>query len=147
MPLNLASPGVLIREVDLTVGRIDPVSPSVGALAAPFAQGPVGEPTLIESENDLLNTFGKPYNTDKHYEHWMVASSYLAYGGTLQIVRTDDDEMKNGMIGTASSVKIRSLQHYNELGYAENTITDVTFAAKNPGSCLLYTSPSPRDRG
>tara|TARA_Y100000033_G_scaffold18604_1_gene17449 strand:+ start:914 stop:3097 length:2184 start_codon:yes stop_codon:yes gene_type:complete len=134
MPLNLASPGVLIREVDLTVGRIDPVSPSVGALAAPFAQGPVGEPTLIESENDLLNTFGKPYDVDKHYEHWMVASSYLAYGGSLQIVRTDDDDLKNGMIGAASSVKIRSLQHYNELGYAENTITDVTFAAKNPGS-------------
>ena len=67
MPLNLASPGVLIREVDLTVGRIDPVSPSVGALAAPFAQGPVGEPTLIENENDLLNTFGKPYNVDNHY--------------------------------------------------------------------------------
>ena len=134
MPLNLASPGVLIREVDLTVGRIDPVSPSVGAIAAPFAQGPVGEPTLIESENDLLNTFGKPYDVDKHYEHWMVASSYLAYGGSLQIVRTDDDDLKNGMIGAASSVKIRSLQHYNELGYAENTITDVTFAAKNPGS-------------
>jgi hypothetical protein len=64
----------------------------------------------------------------------MVASSYLAYGGSLQIVRTDDDDLKNGMIGAASSVKIRSLQHYNELGYAENTITDVTFAAKNPGS-------------
>ena len=134
MPLNLASPGVLVREVDLTVGRIDPVSPSVGAIAAPFAQGPVGEPTLIENENDLLNTFGKPYDTDKHYEHWMVSSSYLAYGGSLQVVRTDDDDLKNGMIGAASSVKIRSLQHYNELGYAENTITDVTFAAKNPGS-------------
>ena len=134
MPLNLASPGVLIREVDLTVGRIDPVSPSVGALAAPFAQGPVGEPTLIESENDLLNTFGKPYHIDKHYEHWMVASSYLAYGGSLQVVRTDDDKMKNAMIGAGSTVKIRSIQHYNELGYAENKITDVTFAAKNPGS-------------
>jgi phage tail sheath protein FI len=134
MPLNLASPGVLVREVDLTVGRIDPVSPSVGALAAPFAQGPVGEPTLIQNENDLLNTFGKPYNTDKHYEHWMVASSYLAYGGTLQVIRTDDNLMKNAMIGDAASVKIRSLQHYNELNYDENTISNVVFAAKNPGS-------------
>tara|TARA_Y100000389_G_scaffold191640_1_gene218154 strand:+ start:36472 stop:38883 length:2412 start_codon:yes stop_codon:yes gene_type:complete len=134
MPLNLASPGVLIREVDLTVGRIDPVSPSVGAIAAPFAKGPVGEPTLIQSENDLLNTFGKPYDVDNHYEHWMVSSSYLAYGGSLQVIRTDDANMKNGSIGTATSVKIRSLQHYNELGYSENTITDVVFAAKSPGS-------------
>ena len=134
MPLNLASPGVLIREVDLTVGRIDPVSPSVGAIAAPFAKGPVGEPTLIQSENDLLNTFGKPYDVDNHYEHWMVSSSYLAYGGSLQVIRTDDASMTNGMIGTASSVKIRSLQHYNELGYSENTLSDVVFAAKSPGS-------------
>ena len=134
MPLNLASPGVLVREVDLTVGRIDPDSPSVGALAAPFAQGPVGEPTLIENENDLLNTFGKPYNVDNHYKHWMVASSYLAYGGSLQVVRSDDNSMANGMIGAATSTKIRSVQHYNELGYASNTLADVTFAAKNPGS-------------
>ena len=134
MPLNLASPGVLVREVDLTVGRIDPVSPSVAAIAAPFAQGPVGEPTLVESENDLLNTFGKPYNIDKHYEHWMVASSYLGYGGSLQVVRNDDDKLYNGVVGVATTVKIRSIQHYNELGYADNTISDVTFASKNPGS-------------
>jgi hypothetical protein len=133
MPLNLASPGILIREVDLTVGRIDPVSASVGALAAPFAKGPVDEPTLIESENDLLNTFGKPYSADKHYEHWMVASSYLAYGGTMQIVRTDSSDLKNAASGSAA-IKVKSLQHYTELGYTENTIQDVTVLAQNPGS-------------
>ena len=90
MPLNLASPGIVVREVDLTIGRVDPVSGSVGALAAPFARGPVGLPQLIESEDDLYSTYGKPYNTDKQYESWMVASSYLAYGGNMQVVRTDD---------------------------------------------------------
>ena len=79
MPLNLASPGILIKEVDLTVGRINPASNSVAAIAAPFAKGPVDEPILIEHENDLLNTFGKPYSSNKHYEHWLVSSSYLAY--------------------------------------------------------------------
>ncbi|MGA1047721.1 MAG: phage tail sheath C-terminal domain-containing protein, partial [Minisyncoccia bacterium] len=34
----------------------------------------------------------------------------------------------------ASSVKIKSVDHYEELGYDENTIQGVTFAAKNPGS-------------
>ena len=38
------------------------------------------------------------------------------------------------MIGTATSVKIKSLNHYTELGYDETTITDVVVAAKNPGS-------------
>ena len=90
MPLNLASPGIVVREVDLTIGRVDSVSGSVGALVAPFEKGPVDLPQLIENENDLLNTFGRQYSTDKHYEHWMVASSYLAYGGTLLVARADD---------------------------------------------------------
>ena len=70
MPLNLASPGIVVREVDLTVGRVDPTSGGIGAIVAPFAQGPVDSPTVIGSEKDLLDVFGKPYGTDKHYEHW-----------------------------------------------------------------------------
>ena len=134
MPLNLASPGIVIREVDLTSGRVEPLSGAVGAQVAPFAKGPVNLPQLIESENDFLKTFGKPYSIDKHYEHWMVASSYLAYGGTMRIVRADDSALKNAFVGTASSIKIKSEEHYNQLGYDENTITGVTVAAKNPGT-------------
>jgi hypothetical protein len=134
MPLNLASPGIVVREVDLTVGRIDPTSDAVGAIVAPFAKGPVDVPVLVENESDLLQNFGEPYSTDKHYEHWMVASSYLAYGGSLRVVRSDDTDLKNGFAGAASSIKIKSLDDYNNLGYDENTITDVTVAARNPGS-------------
>ena len=134
MPLNLASPGIVVREVDLTSGRVQPASNKIGAIVAPFAKGPVDSPTLVENENDLLNNFGEPYATDKHYESWMVASSYLSYGGSLQVVRADDADLKNAFVGTASSVKIKSLDHYEELGYDENTITGVTVAARNPGS-------------
>ena len=134
MPLNLASPGIVVREVDLTSGRVQPTSNKIGAIVAPFAKGPVDSPTLVENENDLLNNFGEPYSTDKHYESWMVASSYLSYGGSLQVVRADDTQLKNAFVGTASSVKIKSLDNYEELGYDENTITDVIVAARNPGS-------------
>jgi hypothetical protein len=134
MPLNLASPGIVVREVDLTSGRVQPASNKVGAIVAPFAKGPVDSPTLVENEDDLLNNFGEPYSTDKHYESWMVASSYLSYGGSLQVVRADDTQLKNAFVGTASSVKIKSLDNYEELGYDENTITNVTVAARNPGS-------------
>jgi len=134
MPLNLASPGVLVREVDLTAGRVDPTSDAVGAIVAPFAQGPVNEPVLVTNEQELLNTFGSPYSVDKHYEHWMVASSFLAYGGSLQVVRSDDSDLKNAFVGTASSIKIRSYEDYVNLGYDENLIPGVTFAARNPGS-------------
>lgn len=134
MPLNLASPGIVVREVDLTVGRVDPTSGGIGAIVAPFAQGPVDLPTVIGSEKDLLDVFGKPYGTDKHYEHWLVASSYLAYGGSLSVVRADDTGLQNGFVGASASIKIKSLEHYEELGYDENTITDVVVAARNPGS-------------
>ena len=134
MPLNLASPGIVVREVDLTSGRVQPASNKIGAIVAPFAKGPVDSPTLVENENDLLNNFGEPYSTDKHYESWMVASSYLSYGGSLQVVRADDTDLKNAFVGTASSVKIKSLDNYEELGYDENTISNVVVAARNPGS-------------
>jgi len=134
MPLNLASPGIVVREVDLTSGRVQPASNKIGAIVAPFAKGPVDSPTLVENENDLLNNFGEPYSTDKHYESWMVASSYLSYGGSLQVVRADDTNTKNAFVGAASSVKIKSLDNYEELGYDENTITGVTVAARSPGS-------------
>ena len=134
MPLNLASPGIVIREVDLTVGRADATSGAVGALVAPFAKGPVEDPILITDEGGLLKTFGESYNSSKHYEYWMVASSYLAYGGNMRIVRADDDNLTNAYVGTASSIKIKSTEHYGQLGYQDNAITGVTFAAKNPGS-------------
>ena len=139
MPLNLASPGIVVREVDLTSGRVQPSSGKVGGIVSPFAKGPIDVPTLVESENDLLNIFGEPYPTDKHYEGWMVASSYLAYGGSLRVVRADDTNTKNAFVGSGStvgitSVKIKSLENYEDLGYDENTITGVVVAARNPGS-------------
>ena len=134
MPLNLASPGIVVREVDLTIGRVDPVSGSIGALVAPFEKGPVDLPQFIENEDDLLDTFGRPHSVDKHYEHWMVASSYLAYGGTLRVSRADDDGLTNAYVGTASSIKIRSTEHYEQLGYDENAITGKTVVARNPGT-------------
>jgi len=140
MALNLASPGILVREVDLTIGRVDATSGSIGALVAPFTKGPVEDPQLIESEEDLLQTFGQPYSVDNHYEYWMVASSYLAYGGTLQVIRADDYNtltgvgLKNAFVGAASSIRIKSDTHYNQLGYDDNTITGVTVASKTPGT-------------
>ena len=134
MPLNLASPGIVVREVDLTSGRVDPTSDKIGAIVSPFAKGPVEEPILVNNEKELLESFGNPYPIDKHYENWLAASSYLAYGGSLRVVRSDNTSLKNAFVGSASSIKIKSYEDYVNLGYDENTISGVTFAARNPGS-------------
>ena len=49
------SPGVLVREVDLTVGRADNVLDNIGAIAGPFPIGPVEEAVDITTEQDLIN--------------------------------------------------------------------------------------------
>ena len=134
MPLNLASPGILVREVDLTNGRIDPTTDKIGAIVAPFPKGPVNLPTLVSTEQQLVDIFGEPSAIDKHYEHWLTASSYLAYGGGLQVVRASGDNLTNALAGAASSITINSTEDYVTKTYDENTIGNVTIAARNPGS-------------
>ena len=134
MPLNLASPGILVREVDLTNGRIDPTTDKIGAIVAPFPKGPVNLPTLVSTEQQLVDIFGEPADIDKHYEYWLTASSYLAYGGSLQVVRASGDSLTNAFAGAASSITVNSTDDYVTKTYDENTIGNVTIAARNPGS-------------
>ena len=128
------SPGVLIREVDLTVGRAENVLDNIGAIAGPFAIGPVDEPITIENEQQLINTFGKPMSTDGQYEYWMTADSFLSYGGILKVVRTDGDNLNNANAGVGAAST--TLKITNSDDYEENHKTDASFSwsAKNPGS-------------
>ena len=134
MPLNLASPGLVVREVDLTIGRVDTATTKAGAIVAPFQKGPVNEPTTIENEQDLIDNFGEPLDIDNHYEYWLTASSYLSYGGILSIVRSDDDDLKNATDDGSPEIKILSSQDYNNKGYDLTHLSNTIVAARNPGS-------------
>jgi phage tail sheath protein FI len=130
------SPGILTREVDLTVGRADNVSTNVGAIAGPFAIGPVEEPITISNEIDLINTFGKPLSTDGQYEYWMSASSFLTYGGILSVARADGTTLNNSNAGVgAASTTSSKIKNYDD--YTTNWDSDSVnfyYASKNPGS-------------
>ena len=134
--IGLVSPGVKVREVDLTVGRIDSISDQTGAIVGPFERGPVLEPLLIENEQDMIDLFGKPISSDRQYEYWYTAANYLQYGGILRVVRADGATLNNanvGAVGVASnsSLKIKSFEDY------QNNYEDATtyrLAARNPGS-------------
>ncbi len=129
------SPGVLVREVDLTVGRADNVLDNIGAICGPFEIGPVDEVTNISNEQDLINIFGEPKTADAQYEYWMSASSYLSYGGVLKVVRADDDDLKNANagVGIASTTTLK-IKNYDDYSNNYDTATDFYYAAKNPGS-------------
>ena len=129
------SPGVLTREVDLTVGRADNVLNNIGAIAGPFPIGPVNYPIDIATEQDLINAFGKPSQTDSQYEYWMSASSYLSYGGVLKVVRTDGSTLNNANAGVGiASTTSAKVQNYDDYLNNWSTATNFTYAAKNPGS-------------
>ena len=125
------SPGVLVREVDLTVGRAENVLDNIGVIAGPFSIGPVEEPIDITTEQELINTFGKPLSTDAQYEYWMSASSFLSYGGILKVVRVDDNNLKNARVGynTTATVDIKNFDDYNN-----QETGNYHFAAKTPGT-------------
>jgi hypothetical protein len=129
------SPGVLVREVDLTVGRADNVLDNIGVIAGPFPIGPVDYPIDISTEQDLISVFGKPLSTDSQYEYWMSASSYLSYGGILKVVRTAGSTLNNANagVGAASTTAIRIDNYDDYINNHENS-TNYTYAAKNPGS-------------
>ena len=130
------SPGVLVREVDLTVGRAENVLDNIGAIAGPFAIGPVDEATDIQTEQQLIDTFGKPISTDAQYEYWMSASNFLSYGGVLKVVRADDTQLNNANAGvgiaSTTSLKINNFDDYQQ-NHKESDNT-FTYAAKNPGT-------------
>jgi hypothetical protein len=131
MALSLSSPGITIREVDLTRGSVNATSSLSAGIAAPFERGPVEEVTTIRTENDLVNIFGSPSKNNFHYEYWYSASNFLSYGGSLKVVRADSDNLKNSnaAVGAASTdIKIKNYENYQE------TISSGYYwAAKNPG--------------
>ena len=136
--LGLVSPGIKVKEVDLTRGGITGVSDQTGAIAGPFVKGAVEDPQLIESEKDLVDTFGEPQETSGQYEYWLSAASYLSYGGVLRTVRVDGDALRNAnasvTTGAASSLTNLKIKNTDDYFNSYDAATTWYYAAKNPGT-------------
>jgi hypothetical protein len=136
MALQLASPGIRVREVDLTRGGVNATLNVAAGIAAPFKKGPVNEVVRIINEKELVEVFGGPGAglTDYHYESWYAASNFLSYGGQLDVVRAGGGELNNANagVGIASTTSLR-VDNFDD--YNNNHSSDTTFywAAKNPG--------------
>lgn len=132
MALSLASPGITVREVDLTRGSVNTTASLSAGIAAPFEKGPVGQVVAISNENELKNIFGKPSKNNYQYEHWYSGSNFLSYGGSLKVVRADSTTLKNANAGVASSSTSLKIKNYDN--YQTSSTTGFYWAAKNPGS-------------
>jgi hypothetical protein len=118
------SPVVEIKESVLSQ-VVPAVSTSIGAFAGDFAWGPVDEWNIVDSENTLVNRFGKP--TETTAIDWMIAASFLAYATNLKLVR---------VIGTGSYNAGYPSGTYtikNETQYEMSPPLTANYVAKYPG--------------
>ena len=122
---SLISPGIVIKERDLTTAVVTNSQSITGAFASTFARGPVGQITTISSQSELLETFGKP--SASNAEDWFVASEFLNYGGRLAVVRAETGT-NSANSGSNASLNVRNSADWEGgLGSGE------TFVAKTPG--------------
>jgi hypothetical protein len=80
------SPGVQVKEIDLT-NVVPAVATSIGGIAIATQKGPMNEVITVGSEEELINTFGKPNNTN--FETWFTAANFLQYTNNLKVVRVE----------------------------------------------------------
>jgi hypothetical protein len=123
---SLISPGIVIKERDLTTAVVVNSQAITGAFASTFARGPVGEITTISSQSELLNIFGKPNASNA--EDWFVASEFLNYGGRLAVVRAETGT------NSANSGSNAALNVKNSADWEGGLGSGETFVAKTPGT-------------
>ena len=124
------SPGVNISEIDLST-TIPNVSVSDAAMAAGFQWGPADKVTTVTSEKNMVDIFGKPDN--ETVTNWLTAASFLAYAGSLQIVRTLASGTGTSLNATddATGILVANEAEYDAgITFA----ADNTFAARYPGA-------------
>ena len=118
------SPGVIIRERDLSTGVLTGVSALRGAIASTFTKGPVGKIVNIGSERELINTFGAP--SEANAADWLVASEFLRYGGQLAVVRASTGVLNATESG--SGVLVGTKEDF------ESGVTSEKFLARDAGA-------------
>ena len=99
---TLRSPGVVVKELDLTNGRAEIGINNIAGFAAPFTKGELGSPVTVSSEAGLIEAFGEPVANNSEY--FLSATNYLNYGGTLSVTRVNTDQLKNAVSRLGQSV-------------------------------------------
>ena len=130
----LVSPGVQVREIDLT-NVVPAVSASIGGFAGAFNWGPVEEIRTVSSEKELAAVFGTPTDAVSA-RSFLTAASFLKYGNALKVVRAAAVAL-NATSG-AAAVLIKNRDQY-DANYSNGAPVGGSnpdlgnWAAKHPG--------------
>ena len=123
------SPGVLVQERDLT--RIIPaVSTSVGAFAGEFRKGPLDEIITLSSEQELVETFGKP--DSNNFEDFFSAANFLQYSNALRVVRAQNSSIANAVASGSAFVIKNETDYINNYATGQGSVGE--WAARTAGA-------------
>ena len=123
------SPGVLVTEKDLT-SVVPAVATTAGGFAGAFEWGPVGQVVTIDSENKLVEVFGKPNSNT--FASFFTAANFLSYGNNLQVVRSVNEGTAKNAVTSGTALLIKNEDTYLDQ-YADGSASVGTWAAKYPG--------------
>jgi len=123
------SPGVQIREIDLTT-IVPTIASTAAGMAGVFRWGPCHTRVLVDSENTLRETFGKPDNDTASF--FFTAANFLGYGNNLQVVRVIGSGAVNATPEGIAAFTIENEEDYEATANQTNLET-AAFIAKYPG--------------
>ena len=123
------SPGVQIQEKDLT-NIIPAVSTTVGAFAGEFREGPLDEIVTVGSEQELVETFGKP--DGDNFEHFFSAANFLQYGNALRVVRATQTSQLNAT-ADGTGLQVKNTGHYQD-NYSDGSASKGLWVARTAGA-------------
>jgi len=118
------SPGVIIKERDISNAVVVGTSALRGAISSTFSKGPVGSIVNVSSERELIETFGTP--VEANAADWIVASEFLRYGGTLAVVRATTGVENATKSGTGVLIADQAA--------FDSGVTSEKFAARDAGT-------------
>ena len=119
------SPGIRLRERDLSNAVVVGASEITAAHASTFQKGPIGKVVNIASQKELISVFGAP--TDENAEDFFVASEFLGYGGRLAVVRAATGVNSASIAGGAVVVR-------NDDDWAAGNGAGNMLVARTPGT-------------
>ena len=140
MAERIVSPGVFTREKDLSF-LPQGIADIGAAIIGPTVKGPAFVPTQVTSFSEFENIFG---GLDSRFYVPYTVKEYIKNAPTVTIVRV------LGLGGYQSSTLRLTLS--SSLGTLTAAVLKPSrnaptfdLGGENSASCLLYTSPSPRD--
>lgn len=126
--MTQSSPGIAVKEIDLTASAQSEAS-TVCSFAGKFAWGPISQRVRISNEQNLINRFGEP--SDSNATDFLVAASVLAYTSNLDVVRIGSKTESFNANSAGDTVSILNLDDF-ESGLTD--ISNIEFLAKYPGA-------------